>query len=216
MTESNENQPATVPGQPETRLPIKKSMPAVIALVAIVALIGIANLSSLISGNKRSAPASALPMRPATANPQQVSSFETQQQMQARRDAEDRQHQQELAAAMQQLQEDQKIPGPEAAGTPAMTAAQRAAIYGDSPNAPKQTSNVSQVRAEAKQKAQALEKQRQDAINSDTVAIDFARPAGTLISAAANPLPADAVKGTEAKASASDVALLDRGINESS
>ena len=214
MTESNENQPATVPGQPETRLPIKKSMPAVIALVAIVALIGIANLSSLISGNKRSAPASALPMRPATANPQQVSSFETQQQMQARRDAEDRQHQQELAAAMQQLQEDQKIPGPEAAGTPAMTAAQRAAIYGDSPNAPKQTSNVSQVRAEAKQKAQALEKQRQDAINSDTVAIDFARPAGTLISAAAHPLPADAVQGTEAKASASDVALLDRGIDE--
>jgi len=54
-----------------------------IALVAIVALIGIANISSLLSGNKKSAPASTLPMRPATANPQQVNSFSTQQQMQA-------------------------------------------------------------------------------------------------------------------------------------
>ena len=213
--EPNENQPATVSGQPEARPPIKKSMPAVIALVAIVALIGIANLSSLMSGNKKSAPASALPMRPATANPQQVSSFETQQQMQARRDAEDRQHQQELAAAMQRLQAAQEIPGPEGAGTPAMTAAQRAAIYGDSPNAPKQTSNVSQSQAEAKQKALALEKQRQDAINSDTVAIDFARPASTLIPpAAAHPLPADAVQVPDARANASDVAVLDSGTSE--
>jgi type IV secretion system protein TrbI len=215
MTEPNENQPATVPGQPETRPPIKKSMPAVIALVAIVALIGIANLSSLMSGNKKSAPASALPMRPTTANPQQVSSFETQQQMQARRDTEDLQHQQALAAAMQQLQADQKVPGPEAAGTPAMTAAQRAAIYGDSPNAPKQTSNLSQVQAEAKQKALALEKQRQDAINSDTVAIDFARSASTLIpAAAAHPLPANAVQGIDARAGAHDVAVFDSGTSE--
>ncbi len=47
----------------------------------------------------------------------------------------------------------QGVPGPEAAGAPPMTAAQRAAIYGDSPNAPQQTSNVSQAQAEAKQKA---------------------------------------------------------------
>ena len=47
-------------------------MPVVIALVAIIALIGIANLSSLVSGNKKAAPASALPMRPAAANAQQV------------------------------------------------------------------------------------------------------------------------------------------------
>ena len=58
-----------------------------------------------------------------------------------------------------------------------MTAAQRDAIYGDSANAPKQTSNVSQAQAEAKQKALAREKQHQDALNSDTVAIDFAHPA---------------------------------------
>ena len=77
---------------------------------------------------------------------------------------------------MQQLQQQQAVPGPEAAGTPRMTAAQRAAIYGDSPNAPKQTSNVSQAQAEAKQKALEREKQQQDAINSDTVAIDFSHP----------------------------------------
>ena len=113
-------------------------------------------------------------MRPSAPNAAQVNSFETQQQLQARRDAEDQQRQRELAAAMQQLQAAQAVPGPEASGAPPMTPAQRAAIYGDSPNAPSQTSNVSQAQAEAKQKALAREKQQQDAINSDTVAIDFA------------------------------------------
>jgi type IV secretory pathway VirB10-like protein len=178
MPETNQNPPATVPEQMEARPPLRKSMPVVIALVTIVALIGIANVSSLVRGNKKSAPASALPMRPATANPQQVSNFESQQQIQARRDAEERQHQQELAAAMQQLQAAESVPSLEAAGTPPMTAAQRAAIYGDSPNAPQQTSNRSQSQAEAKQKQLAREKQQQDAINSDTVAIDFAHPSG--------------------------------------
>jgi type IV secretion system protein VirB10 len=157
---------------------VKKSTPVVIALIVIVALIGLANVSSLVSGKKKAAPLSALPMRPATANAQQVSSFETQQQIEARRDAEDRQRQQELAAEMQQLQADERVPGPEAAGTPPMTAAQRTAIYGDSPNAPKQTSNVSQAQADAKQKALEREKLHQDALNSDTVAIDFSH-AGT-------------------------------------
>ena len=174
MTEPIQNVPATVPEQPEAKPPLKKGMPVVIALVAIVALIGIANVSSLLSGNKKSAPASALPMRPAAPNAQQVNSFETQQQMQARRDADERQHQQELAAAMQQLRAEQSIPGPEAAGTQPMTAAQRDEIYGNSPNAPQHTSNISQAQAEAKQKQLAKEKQAQDAINSDTVAIDFA------------------------------------------
>ncbi len=72
---------------------MKKSTPVVVGLIAIVALIGIANLSSLVSGAKKSASVSAMPMRPASANPQQVSSFETQQHMQAQRDADDRQHQ---------------------------------------------------------------------------------------------------------------------------
>lgn len=175
MPETNLNTPATVPEQPEAKPPLKKSMPVVIALVVIVALIGIANLSSLISGNKRSAPRSSLTMSPTTPNAQQVSSFETQQQAQARHDADERQRQQELAAAMQQLQQSQDVPGPESNTAPPMTAAQRAAIYGDSPNAPQRTSGVSEAQAEAKQKRLAIEKQQQDAVNSDTVAIDFAK-----------------------------------------
>ena len=176
MPDQNPNPPATVPAQREAAAPVKKSTPIVVALIVIVALIGIANISSLVGGKKRSAPQSALPMRPSTANPQQVSSFETQQQTQANQDAANLQRQQQLAAEMQQLQAAQAVPGPEAAGTPPMTAAQRAAIYGDSPNAPARTSNVSQAQAEAKQKALEQEKVHQDAVNSDTVAIDFAHP----------------------------------------
>jgi type IV secretory pathway VirB10-like protein len=173
MADQNENIAATVPEQPESKPPLRKSMPIVIVLVVIVALIGIANISSLLSGNKRSAPQSSLTMSPTTPNAQQVSSFQTQQQQQARHDAEERQRQQELAAAIQQLQQDQGVPTTEAGNTPPMTAAQRAAIYGESPNAPQHTSNVSEAQAEAKQKRLAIEKQQQDARNSDTVAIDF-------------------------------------------
>jgi type IV secretory pathway VirB10-like protein len=173
MADQNENIPATVPEQPESKPPLRKSMPIVIVLVVIVALIGIANISSLLSGNKRSAPQSSLTMSPTTPNAQQISSFQTQQQQQARHDAEERQRQQELAAAMQQLQQDQGVPTTEAGNTPPMTPAQRAAIYGESPNAPQHTSNVSEAQAEAKQKRLAIEKQQQDALNSDTVAIDF-------------------------------------------
>ena len=128
--------------------------------------------------------------------------------MQARRDAEERQHQQELAAAMQQLQAEQSIPGPEAAGTQPMTAAQRDEIYGNSPNAPQHTSNISQAQAEAKQKQLAKEKQAQDAINSDTVAIDFAHTGAA--SGSAVPLQATtAVMGErdEAHPTASETTL---------
>ena len=176
MIDQNPNPPVTVPAQREAVGPVKKSTPVIIALVVIVGLIGLANISSLVSGKKRAAPQSALPMRPATANPQQVSSFERQQATEAKRDSEDQQRRQELAAEMQQLQAAQNVPGPEAAGAPPMTAAQRSAMYGDSPNAPSKTSNVSQVQAEAKQKALEKEKLHQEALNSDTVAIDFAHP----------------------------------------
>lgn len=179
MTEPNENIPATVPEQPESKPPLRKSMPVVIALVVIVGLIGIANLSSLLSGSKKNAPASSLTMSPTTPNAQQVSSFETQQQMQARHDADERQRQQALAAAMQQLQQEQSIPGPESATAAPMTPAQRDAIYGGSNNAPQHTSNASEAQAEAKQKRLALEKQQQDALNSDTVAIDFSHSGST-------------------------------------
>ena len=93
MTDQNPNPPATVPAQREAVGPVKKSTPVIIALVVIVGLIGLANISSLVSGKKRTAPQSALPMRPATANPQQVSSFETQQATEAKRDSEDQQRQ---------------------------------------------------------------------------------------------------------------------------
>jgi len=170
-------------------------MPVVIALVVIIGIIGISNLSSLLSGNKRNAPASALPMRPAAPNAQQVNSFESQQQLQAQRDAEARQHQQELNAALQQLQQTEGAPGPESAGAPPMTAAQRSAIYGDSPNAPQRTSNMSQAKAEAKQKQLAKEKQQQDAINSDTVAIDFERTNPAVTMEAAQESAASATSG---------------------
>ena len=67
MTEQNQNTPATVPEQPEAKPPLKKSMPVVIALVAILAILGIANVSSLLRGNKKTAPASALADAPGLA-----------------------------------------------------------------------------------------------------------------------------------------------------
>jgi type IV secretion system protein VirB10 len=195
MTDQTPNPPATVPAQREAVGPVKKSTPVIVALIVIVGLIGLANISSLVSGKKKAAPQSALPMRPATANPQQVNSFETQQQTEAKRDADDRQRRQELAAEMQQLQASQDVPGPEAAGAPPMSAAQRSAMYGDSPNAPNRTSNVSQVQAEAKQKALEKEKVHQDAVNSDTVAIDFAHPSAPASAAAPGTAQTTAVLG---------------------
>ena len=211
MLDPNQNVPATVPEQPESKPPLRKSMPVVIALVVIIGFIGIANLASLLSGDKKSAPVSAMPMRPAAPNAQQVNSFESQQQLQAQRDAEARQHQQELAAALQQLQQTEGAPGPEAAGAPPMTAAQRDAIYGDSPNAPQRTSNMTQAQAEAKQKELAKEKQQQDAINSDTVAIDFERtaPSPATIEAVAQETAATAAGGAAPSKPVSTTAKTD-------
>jgi len=187
MTELNQNSPATVPEQPEAKLPLKKGMPVVITLVAILAILGIANVSSLLRGNKKAAPASTLQMRPVSPNAQQVSSFETQQQLQAQHDAEEKQRQQQLVAAMQQLQTAEGAPGPESANAAPMTTAQRDAIYGTSSNAPQHTSNVSEAQAEAKQKVLAREKLKQDAINSGTVALDFEHSGSPPASAAVVP-----------------------------
>lgn len=173
MAELNQNTPATVPEQPEVKPPVRRTMPVIIALVIIMALIGMANLSSLVKGDKRSASAAAMPMRPAAPNAEEVHNFETQQQLQAERDAQQRQRQQEITAAMQQLEAAEGIPGPEGTSTPPMTAAQRAAIYGESPNAPVITSSASEEHAEAKQRELAKEKQHRDALDSDTEAIDF-------------------------------------------
>lgn len=204
MTEPNQNTPATVPEQPEARLPLRKGMPVVIVLVAILGILGIANVTSLLRGNKKSAPQSALSMRPVSPNPQQVSSFEAQQQLQAQHDAEEKQKQQQLIAAMQQLQAEQSVPGPESVSVAPMTAAQRDAIYGASSNASQHTSNVSEAQAEAKQKALAREKLNQDALNSDTVALDFAHAGeAPAPSAPASPL---AEKETSRAVATTDVA----------
>jgi type IV secretion system protein VirB10 len=195
MTEQNPNTPATIPEQPDAKPPLRKSMPVVIALVAILAILGIANLTSLLRGNKRTAPTSALPMRPASPSAQQVSSFETQQQLQAQHDAQEKQRQQELLAAMQQFQNTEGTPGPESANAAPMTAAQRDAIYGGSSSAPQHTSNVSEAQAERKQQMLARERQKQDAINSGTVAIDFAHTGGTANSSSLNPQTATVLAG---------------------
>lgn len=176
MQEPSSLTSATVPDQPEPKAPLRKGMPVVIALVVVIALIGMANLSSFLAGNKKTAPAGTVSIRPTSPNPHQVTSFETQQQMQARRDAEERQRQQELAAAMEQLRQAEGEPGPENADTPPMTAAQRAVIYGDNPSRPNRTSEASEAQAEAKQRELAREKQQRDALNSDTLAIAFDRP----------------------------------------
>jgi type IV secretory pathway VirB10-like protein len=187
MTEQTPNTPATIPEQPDAKPPLKKSMPVVIALVAILAILGIANVTSLLRGNKKTAPTSALPMRPASPSAQQVSSFETQQQLQAQHDAVEKQRQQELLAAMQQFQNADGTPGPESTNAAPMTKAQRDAIYGGSSNAPQHTSNVSEAQAEAKQRALARERQKLDAINSDTMAIDFAHAGETATGSSPNP-----------------------------
>ena len=187
MTEQTPNTPATIPEQPDAKPPLKKSMPVVIALVAILAILGIANVTSLLRGNKKTAPTSTLPMRPASPSAQQVSSFETQQQLQAQHDAEEKQRQQELLAAMQQFQNADGTPGPESTNAAPMTKAQRDAIYGGSSNAPQRTSNVSEAQAEAKQRALARERQKQDAINSGTMAIDFARAGVSATGSSPNP-----------------------------
>ncbi len=87
------------------------------------------------------------------------------------------QRQQAATAALLAAIQGADTPGPEAPGAPPMTPAQRAAIYGSgNPNAPQATSQMSERQAQAKQAELAREKQRQDALNSDTVAVDFSQP----------------------------------------
>src|SRR5579859_4711113 len=105
MSDPSQTPPPTIPDQPEANPPLRRRGPVLIGLCAIILLIAVANLISLVNGNKEKAvPKSALPSRPATANPQQVSNYQNQQTAEARRDAEDRRRQQEIAAELQQLQ----------------------------------------------------------------------------------------------------------------
>src|SRR5277367_5023649 len=173
MPEPNQNPPATVPEQPEASAPINKRQPLLILLFIILLVFVI---SSVVTASKKAAPLkSQLTARPATANPQQVNSFETQQEQVAKKDQEEQRQRAATAALLAAIQ-GADTPGPEAPGAPPMTPAQRAAIYGlGNPNAPQATSQMSERQAEAKQAELAREKQHQDAINSDTVAVDFSQ-----------------------------------------
>ncbi len=177
----------TVPVAPSTKPPIGKTFPIVLALTGAIALIGISTAYNVMTGSshKQEAAKSTLPARPSTADTQQVSNFEKQQALLQKSDAEHAQLQQAIAAMNAQEQgmqaqeqgmgqgQGQPIPPPEADGTAPMTRAQSAAIYGTSQNAPRQTSGQSEAHAQAKQKAADREKHRVDALNSDTVAVDF-------------------------------------------
>jgi type IV secretory pathway VirB10-like protein len=173
MPEPNPNPPATVPEQPEASAPINKRQPLLILLFIILLVFVV---SSVVTATKKATPLkSQLTARPATANPQQVNSFETQQEQVAKKDQEVQRQQAATAALLAAIQ-GADTPGPEASGAPPMTPAQRAAMYGPgNPNAPQATSQMSERQAEAKQAELAREKQHQDAINSDTVAVDFSQ-----------------------------------------
>ena len=169
----------TVPPVPTGKPPIGRTMPVVLVLTGAVVLIGASTAYNAMSGShKKEAAKSNLQSRPATADTQQVSGFEKQQALIQKNDAQNAQLQQAVAAlqaqeqSMQQAQ-GQAIPPPEADAAAPMTPAQSAAIYGTSPNAPRQTSGRSEAHAQAKQNAAEREKRRLDALNSDTVAVDF-------------------------------------------
>jgi type IV secretory pathway VirB10-like protein len=176
---------ATVPAAPSAKPPIGKTMPIVLALTGAVVLIGASTAYNVISGSgsKKEAAKSTLPARPSTADTQQVSNFQKQQALLQKSDAEHAQLQQAIAAmnaqeqgmqAQEQAQrQGQPVPLPEADGTAPMTPAQSAAIYGNSQNAPRKTSGQSEAHAQAKQKGADREKHRVEALNSDTVAVDF-------------------------------------------
>ena len=167
----------TVPASPEVVAPLRKRTPVLVVLIAIVALIAAANVSKLLS-TKSANTKSSLIARPSTVNPRQVRSYQTTQANETQRDAAAR------PSMTLSLQPAAGVSNPDALGPEAdtaapMTPAQRAAIYGDgNPNAPQRTSDASQAHAEARQRALAREKLRQDALASDTVAIDFATPGG--------------------------------------
>ena len=169
-------EPGAVPAQPDAQESKKFNLKVVGGIAAVILVIGLANLRN---GTKQAPVAnSALSTRPASSNAAQVNSFQQQQRLLEQHDAEERQRQAVLAAQNAQLQQEQAVPGPESPNAAPMTSAQRQAMYGNNnPNAPQKTSGQSQAQAEAKQRQLERERQHQEALNSDTVAIDFARSA---------------------------------------
>ena len=192
MPEPIENAPSTLPEEREAPNPLRKRMPLIFGLGAMLVILFIANMANIFGGGgKKPAAQSSMSTRPTSSSPQQVQNFSKLQDQQAQRDAEDRaKNQQSLAAQYQALAAQQAVPGPESPDAAPMTPAQRQAIYGNSPNAPAKTSGVSQAQAEGKQRELAREKLHQEALASDTVAIDFAHANGSAAGVSSAPAPA--------------------------
>lgn len=198
--------PPTVSPQPVSNPPVKKGFPIVMVLIGFIVLIGLANISNLMGSKGKAARRSSLPAQPSTITPGQVKSYQNMQAIETTRDAEQRQQQASQNAMPQLPYGAAEVPGPEADTAAPMTAAQKQAIYGDSPNAPRRTSNGSQAHAEGKQRELARAKERQDALDSDTVAIDFAQQA-TTAKAQPTAVMADREQGTT-QASGEDIAAV--------
>ena len=169
--------PSTVPSQPVGKPPIKSAMPIVLTVTGVIVLVGASTAWNVVSGHAKEAPKSTMQNRPNTANPQQVTGFEKTQAQITKSDEENARVQAAMAALQARDQNSQNggIPAPEADPSMPMTPAQSAAIYGSSPNAPHETSVASEARAQAAQAAAERARKREIALNSDTVAVDFAQ-----------------------------------------
>ena len=168
-------EPGAIPEQPEAQANKRFNLKVVGGIAAVILVIGLANVRS---ATKQVPLANSAVMKPTSPNATQVNSFGAQQQSLLQRDAEERARKELLATQNAQLASEQAIPGPESAGAAPMTPAQRDAMYGkNNPNAPQKTSGQSQAQAEAKQRQLERERQHQQALNSDTVAIDFPKSA---------------------------------------
>jgi type IV secretion system protein VirB10 len=197
-------EPGPVPTQPEAEETRRFNLKVIGGVAAFILVIFLTNLRN----TTRQAPVvnSAMTTKPASSSAAQVNSFEQQQRLQQQRDAEERQRQAVLAAQNAQLAEEQRVPGPESPNAAPMTQAQRDAMYGkDNPNAPQKTSAQSQRQAEAKQRQLERERLHQQALDSDTVAIDFAKSApgsgkandNTAVEAASAEAPAGREEGED-------------------
>ena len=178
-------EPGAMPSQPEAQESRKFNLKVIGGVAAVILVIGLANLHN--STKQVSVANSALSTKPASSTAAQVANFQNQQRMLELKDAEERQRLAVLAAQNAQLTQEQAVPGPESASAAPMSPAQRDAIYGkNNPNAPQKTSGESQVQAEAKQRQIERDRQHQEALNSDTVAIDFAKTAPVSTNASNN------------------------------
>ncbi len=176
-TNHDSSKPGPVPAQPEAEASKRFNLKVVGGIAAVILVIGLANLHNSTKQDRPLRTArmheASFPQRHPGEQLRDTSSASLQQ-----KDAEERQRQAVLAAQNAQLQQEQAVPGPESPNAAPMTQAQRDAMYGkNNPNAPQKTSAQSQAQAEAKQRQLERERQHQEALNSDTVAIDFAKTA---------------------------------------